>query len=212
MAAVRELSAVEFITLDGVMQGFDGPDDDPSFTHGGWGLAYQSPDSVQRGTHSSASARTYLLGRKTYQRMIAFWPHQPADNRMAAQLNAAPKFVASRTMTSFTWNSRLLEGELEPAIEQLKRDGDDPLVILGSGEIARQVMAVGLLDRLTLFVHPLVLGTGGRVFPSLDQPLSLTLLDVSRTSTGVVVLEYAREGSQGSPRRGIPQARHPLIE
>jgi dihydrofolate reductase len=193
---MSELSAVEFITLDGVMQGFDGPDDDPSFTHGGWGIPYQSPDSVQRGTDSSASARRYLLGRKTYERMIAFWPAQPDSNRMAAQLNAAPKFVASRTMTDFTWNATRLGGELVPAVARLKDDGDDPLVILGSGEIVRQLLAARLVDRLSLFVHPLVLGGGGRVFPTLDEPLPLTLVDVARTSTGVVVLNYERDGGR----------------
>jgi dihydrofolate reductase len=189
---MRILSAVEFVTLDGVMQGFDGPDDDPTFRYGGWGIPYQSADSVRLGTASSASARSYLLGRKTYQRMIAFWPHQPDDNRMAAQLNAAPKFVASRTMTEFTWNATRLEGELEPAVARLKGEGDDPLVILGSGELVRQLLAARLIDQLSLFVHPLVLGGGGRVFPALDEPLPLALRDVTRTSTGVLVLDYAR--------------------
>lgn len=186
----RTLSAVEFVTLDGVMQGFDGPDDDAAFTHGGWGIPYQSPDSVQIGTEGAASARSYLLGRKTYQRMIAFWPNQPDDFAMAAQLNAAPKFVATRTLAEFTWNSRPLDGPLVPAVEELKATGDDPLVILGSGEIVRQVMAAGLLDKLTLFVHPLVLGSGARVFPELEQPARLALNGVQRTSTGVLVLDY----------------------
>jgi dihydrofolate reductase len=187
---MRALSAVEFVTLDGVMQGFDGPDDDPTFTHGGWGIPYQSPDSVQLGTDSSASVRSYLLGRKTYERMTAFWPHQPDDNLMAKQLNDAQKFVATRTLTELSWNSTRLEGELVPAVERLKRQGDDPLVILGSGEIVRQLLAAGLIDHLTLFVHPLVLGMGGRVFPELPTPLPLTLTRELRTSTGVLVLDY----------------------
>jgi dihydrofolate reductase len=174
------------------MQGFDGPDDDPGFTHGGWGIAYQSPDSVQRGTESSASVRSYLLGRKSYERMIAFWPHQPESNRMAAQLNAAPKVVATRTLTELSWNATRLDGELVPAVERMKQEGDDPLVILGSGEIVRQLMAAALIDRLSLFVHPLVLGSGGRVFPALAEPLRLELLDSFTTSTGVLVLDYAR--------------------
>jgi len=183
---------VEFVTLDGVMQGFDGPDDDPSFAHGGWGLPYQSPDAVQRGTEASASTRTYLLGRKTYQRMIAFWPHQPDENRMAVQLNAAPKLVVSRTMTDVSWNATRLEGDLTPAVAQLKQEGDDPLVILGSGQVVRQLLAARLVDELSLFVHPLVLGGGGRVFPALDEPLALSLRDVTRTGTGVLVLNYSR--------------------
>lgn len=192
---MRALSAVEFVTLDGVMQGFDGPDDDETFPYGGWGIPYQSPDSVQLGTDSSASIRSYLLGRKTYERMIAFWPHQPDDNLMAKQLNDARKFIATRTLTELTWNATRLEGELVPAVGQLKRQGDDPLVILGSGEIVRRLLAAGLVDHLTLFVHPLVLGRGGRVFPELPAPLPLTLTRELRTSTGVLVLDYDVAGA-----------------
>ncbi|MCL2514372.1 MAG: dihydrofolate reductase family protein [Microbacteriaceae bacterium] len=184
------LSAVEFITLDGVMQGFDGPDDDPTFTHGGWGTPYQSPDAVQIGTAATEVQHIYLLGRKTYERMIAFWPHQPDENRMAAQLNAAPKYVASRTQTEFVWNARPLSGELVQAVEQLKASEDAALVILGSGEILRQLLSAGLVDHLTLFIHPLVLGTGGRVFPQLAEPARLALTSVQPTSTGVLVAEY----------------------
>ena len=189
---MRTLSAVEFVTLDGVMQGFDGPDDDPSFRHGGWGIPYQSPDSVQAGTDAMAPGTSYLFGRKTYERMIAFWPHQPEANTMAERLNDATKFVASRTQTEFSWNAVRLDGKLVPAVEQLKEEGDGSLVILGSGEIVRQLLAARLIDRLSLFVHPLVLGSGGRVFPSLDQPLPLELRNIARTSTGVLMLDYAQ--------------------
>lgn len=188
---MRTLSAVEFITLDGVMQGFDGPDDDPAFTHGGWGLPYQSPDSVRSGTDAMRADATYLLGRKTYERMIAFWPQQPDENTMAKQLNEAPKIVATRTLTALTWNATRLEGELAPAVAALKREGEDPIVILGSGEIVRQLMAARLVDKLTLYVHPLVLGTGRRIFPELGAPLPLTLDDVATTSTGVLILSYS---------------------
>lgn len=184
------LSAVEFITLDGVMQGFDGADDDPGFRHGGWGLTYQSPESVRAGTEGQESPRRYLMGRKTYQRMIAHWPHQPDSDLMAKGLNAAQKYVATRTLHELSWNARRLDGELVPAVEALKRDGGDPLVILGSGEIVRQLMSAGLIDRLTLFVHPLVLGSGKRMFPSLETPLRLSLERVTPTSTGVLIAEY----------------------
>jgi dihydrofolate reductase len=125
--------------------------------------------------------------------MIAFWPRQPEENRMAAQLNAAPKLVASRTATDFTWNAAHLDGELVPAVERLKGEGDEPLVILGSGEIVRQLLAARLIDELSLFVHPLVLGSGGRVFPELTEPLRFELRELARTSTGVLVLNYARK-------------------
>ncbi|AYG03557.1 dihydrofolate reductase family protein [Gryllotalpicola protaetiae] len=187
---MRTVTAVEFVTLDGVMQGFDGPDDDPSFMHGGWGIPYQSPDSVKSGTDAMAPGASYLLGRKTYERMIAFWPHQPESNIMAARLNAATKFVATRTLTELSWNATRLDGELIAAVAQLKAAGDDPLVILGSGEIVRQLTVARLIDRYSLFIHPLVLGPGGRVFPALDAPLPLRLAGVTQTSAGVLIVDY----------------------
>jgi dihydrofolate reductase len=191
---MRTLSAVEFVTLDGVMQGFDRPDDDPAFTQGGWGIPYQSPDSVRSGTDAMQGGTTYLLGRKSYERMIAFWPQQPDDNAMAKRLNDAPKLVATRTLAELSWNATRLDGELVPTVAALKETAGGPLVILGSGQIVRQLAAARLIDRFSLFIHPLVLGTGGRVFPALERPLPLSLAGVTQTSTGVLIVDYDRAG------------------
>ncbi|GII02408.1 dihydrofolate reductase family protein [Planobispora takensis] len=189
---MRTLTIVEFVTLDGVMQGFDGPDqDDPGFRHGGWGLPYADPVAQQSGTEGQSATTAYLFGRRTYQRLAAFWPHQPPENAMAAHLNATPKYVATRTLASLEWpNSSRLEGELGPAVRALKESGDGTVTVLGSGELTRQLIAEGLVDAYTLFVHPLLLGGGERLFHAFDKPIPLRLQDVTTTGTGVLVVNY----------------------
>ena len=192
LPAMRTLGLVEFVTLDGVMQGFDAGDpDDPGFVHGGWGVPYQDGVARDAGGRGQRSTTAYLFGRKTYQRMAAFWPTQPDDNPMAAHLNRTPKYVASRTLSHVDWTgARLLDGELTAAVRALKQEGDGTIAVLGSGELAQQLLAAGLVDTLTLFVHPLVLGTGRTLFRELAQPLPLQLRDVTRTGTGVLILDY----------------------
>ncbi|GIH96719.1 dihydrofolate reductase family protein [Planobispora siamensis] len=189
---MRTLMIVEFVTLDGVMQGFSGPDqDDPGFRHGGWGLPYADPVAQQSGIESQNTTTAYLFGRKTYQLLAAFWPHQPRENAMAAHLNDTPKYVATRTLTSFEWpNSSRLEGELAPAVRALKESGEGTVAVLGSGALTRQLVAEGLVDAYTLFVHPLLLGSGERLFHTLDKPIPLRFQDVTTTDTGVLIVNY----------------------
>lgn len=190
---MRTLGVVEFVTLDGVMQGFDSADpDDPGFGHGGWGRPYMDAVAGQEGTRGQESTAAYLFGRKTYERMASFWPTQPDDNPMAAHLNRTPKYVATRTLSTVDWTgARVLEGELPEAVRALKQGGDGAIVVLGSGELVQQLVAAGLVDRFTLFLHPLVLGAGKRLFRELAQPLPLELGAVKQTGTGVLILDYA---------------------
>jgi dihydrofolate reductase len=190
---MRTLSIVEFVTLDGVMQGFDAPDpDDPGFAHGGWGRPYMDEVANRSGVEGQAGSTAYLFGRKTYERLAAFWPTQTDENPMAAHLNHTPKYVATRTLSTLDWsNAHRLEGELVPAVRALKQDGDGGVTVLGSGDLAQQLVAAGLVDAFILFVHPLVLGAGKRLFRELVQPVELELRDLTKTSTGVLILHYA---------------------
>jgi dihydrofolate reductase len=188
-----QLGAVEFVTLDGVMQGFHNPDDEGGFRHGGWGDAYADETMFRAGAGGMQATTTYLLGRRTYEEMARFWPHQPDSNPIAAGLNRAPKYVATRTLEAFSWaNTRRLEGDLVPAVQQLKASTDGGIVVLGSGRLAHQLFAANLVDHLRLFVHPLVLGSGRRLFPDSDEPLRLELEDATTSGTGVLILSYAR--------------------
>ena len=151
-------------------------------------------DEVQMTAAVEAMAATtaYLLGRKTFEKMAAFWPYQPDDNPMAAHLNATPKYVATRSLRQPAWsNSHLLTDDLEEGVSQLKADGDGNVVVLGSGELVQQLIADELIDEYRLFLHPLVLGTGKRLFRTTDRPKRLRLLESVPTTTGVLMLSYA---------------------
>lgn len=190
-----ELSAVEFVTLDGVMQGFHDPEDhDGGFRHGGWGAPYQDETQFRSAVDRLQPGTIYLFGRRTYQHMERFWPHQPDDNPMAAHLNRCAKYVATRTLSDLAWrNARPLDGDLVPAVTRLKADNDGSVVVLGSQSIVAQLMAADLVDSFQLFVHPLVLGSGRALFPASERPCRLRLLDSAPTTTGVLMLSYAVE-------------------
>ena len=190
---MRRLVVVEFVTLDGVMQGFGSPDEDREggFEHGGWGAEYADEVQMAGAMEGLASTTAYLFGRTTYEKMAAFWPNQPDGNPMAASLNACPKHVATRTLHELAWhNARRLDGDLATAVPALKADGDGDIVVLGSGRLVQQLAAGDLVDEYRLFLHPLLLGSGKRLFGALDRPRRLTLTSCTPTSTGVVVLCY----------------------
>jgi dihydrofolate reductase len=192
---MRQLSVIEFVTLDGVMQGFGSPgeDRDGGFTHGGWGAPYADHVQQAAAVKSMQADTTYLFGRRTYEKMVAFWPQQPDANPMAAQLNAAPKYIATRTLEDeqLTWaNARVLQGDLAAGVRALKAEGDGSIAVLGSGVLVQELAALGLVDGYRLFLHPLLLGTGKRLFKERDHPLPLQLLSAETTSTGVVMLSY----------------------
>lgn len=192
---MRKLVAVEFLTVDGVMQGLGSPDEDTDggFRHGGWGARFVE------GVDPSASlgaTTAYLFGRRTYEKMAAFWPSQPDSNPIAAHLNATPKYVATRTLTSVDWaGAELLEGDLEAGVAELKSGGEGNVTVLGSGVLVQELMRRDLVDELRLFVHPLLLGTGKRLFGDLPAPRSLRLVEVGSTPLGSVVVTYALDGS-----------------
>jgi dihydrofolate reductase len=191
---MRSLAAVEFVTLDGVMQGFGSPDEDREggFEHGGWGAPYFDHVQAEAATERLHATTAYLFGRRTYERMAAHWPNVSDENPLAAHLNATPKYVATRTVAELTWNNaRRLEGDLLEATRALKAAGEGSIVVLGSGVLVRQLIAAGLVDGYHLFVHPLILGTGKRLFGDLARPQHLKLQSCTPTSTGVLMLSYA---------------------
>ena len=111
---------------------------------------------------------------------------------MAAHLNASPKYVATRTLKTLEWrNARLLDGDLPTAVPELKAQHDGNIVVLGSGVLVEQLVAHDLVDGYRLFLHPLLLGTGKRLFRAMDRPRRLRLLDVAPTTTGVLMVSYA---------------------
>lgn len=187
---MRKLVLVEFVSLDGVMQGLAGPDGD--FPYPGWGRDYpvQPPPGA-----ATAPTTAYLFGRRTYQEMTAHWPSQPDENPMAASLNHTPKYVVSSTLSEASWEpTTVLPGDPTAAVTALKATGEGTIVVLGSGQLARSLLAAGLVDGLTLFVHPVLLGTGTRLFGDLPHRERLRLEASDTSELGTLVLSYTITG------------------
>jgi len=184
------------LTLDGVMQAPGRPDEDTrgGFTHGGWARPYS--DAVMGGAagESMADSGAILLGRRTYEDLYSYWPHQ-TDNPYTPVLDNAQKYVASTTLREpLPWqNSTLLEGDAADAVAALKRQPGKDIVVLGSGELTQALMRRNLVDRYVLLIHPLVLGTGKRLFPDGGAPATLRLVDSRTTTTGVIIATYRQE-------------------
>jgi dihydrofolate reductase len=123
--------------------------------------------------------------------MAAHWPHQPDDDPIAAHLNATPKYVVTKTLTGLDWaGSHVLDGDVVDAVSELKAQGDGTIAVLGSGVLVQTLIDNDLVDEYRLFLHPLVLGTGKRLFRQTPRPLPLRLVDCTSTTTGVLLLSY----------------------
>lgn len=180
------------MTLDGVMQAPGRADEDPrnGFQYGGWAVPYSDPAIGQAARESMATTGGILFGRRTYEDFYSFWPTQK-DNFFTDVLNNAQKYVASTTLKEpLPWmNSMLLTGDVPKSITELKRQMDKDLVVLGSGGLIETLIKHHLIDRYILLIHPLILGSGRRLFPD-GVYAALELVDVQRTSTGVMVASY----------------------
>jgi dihydrofolate reductase len=188
---------VNHLTLDGVMQSPSGAEEDPrgGFVHGGWAVPYQ--DEVMgrvMGEHmAAAEGGALLLGRWTYESFYAYWPKQ-TDNPFTPVLNARQKYVASNTLREpLPWeNSTLLSGDAAAAVAALKDERDGDLAVLGSGRLVQSLLRADLVDELLLTIHPIVLGSGQRLFPEGGAPARFQLADTTTTTTGVIIATYRR--------------------
>lgn len=186
---MRKLGLVEFVSVDGVTQGLAGPEE--GFPYGGWGNDYPVvlPDGSAPGPSSDTTA--YLFGRRTYEHLAAFWPNQPSDNAMAAHLNSTPKYVVSSTLTHAGWDpTTVITHDPWGHVAALKDIGQGSIVVLGSGQLSQALLAHGLVDTLTLFVHPLLLGTGARLFGHQHALRRLHLDSYVASELGTLVLTY----------------------
>lgn len=190
---MSKLVMIEFLTVDGVTQGLGSPDEDTEggFIRGGWGAPYAEGIHQVTSSDGFAGTSSYLFGRRTYEKMAAFWPEQPDSNPIAAHLNSTPKYVVSRSLTEVTWpGARILNGEATAEVSELKASVGGDIAILGSGLLCRELLAKDLVDELRLFIHPLLLGTGKRLFGELPEPSNLSLRSVAHTDLGTVAIVY----------------------
>jgi dihydrofolate reductase len=185
------------LTLDGVVQAPGRPDEDRrgGFQHGGWAQPYNDPVMGSVAAEGMATGGALLLGRRTYEDFFSFWPHQ-TDNPFTEVLNNTQKYVASTTLAEpLPWsNSTLLKGDAAEAVARLKGQPGKDMVVLGSGELVQSLMRRNLVDRYQLLIHPLVLGSGRRLFPDGGAFAALRLVDTVTTTTGVVIATYQPRG------------------
>jgi dihydrofolate reductase len=193
---VRRVVVINHVTLDGVMQAPGRPAEDRrgGFVHGGWALP--GNDAVMGEAMGQGMARTdaLLFGRRTYQDFAATWPHRPQPNPFTERLNKVQKYVASRTLREpLPWiNSTLLKGAAADAVTRLKDEPGTDIAVFGSGTLVQSLMRDNLVDQFVLLIHPLVLGSGRRLFADGGPSAHLRLIDTVTTTTGVVIATYDR--------------------
>jgi dihydrofolate reductase len=193
---MRKLVVQTFLTLDGVMQAPGGPgeDDDGGFAYGGWSVNYWDDQMGQVMNELTSTPFAMVLGRRTYDIMAAFWPSAPEETG-AKVFNDAPKYVASRGRPTLEWsNSVLVEGDAAEGIAALKQEDGPELQVHGSANLIQTLLRHNLVDQFRLWVFPLVIGSGKRLFADGAVPAGLRLLDGKVSTTGVVMGTYERAG------------------
>lgn len=194
------ITIFENITLDGVLQGPASPDEDPrgGFTAGGWSQGYGDEVSMQFAGKGMSGSGGLLFGRRTYEHLLGFWTTTTQPNPFTDVLVNRPKYVVSRSAdTTLGYpNSILLTGEAAETVAALKERVDADLTVLGSGELVRTLHAARLIDSYALQIHPIVLGSGTRLFGPADRQ-NLTLERSIPTTTGVLIAQYRAQYAAG---------------
>jgi dihydrofolate reductase len=189
---MANVTVINHLTLDGVMQSPGRPDEDTrgGFEHGGWAQA-NNDELMGRTLGEHMTGGPLLLGRRTYEDLYGYWPTQ-ADSPFSDALTRTRKYVASTTLSEpLPWeNSTLLSGEVPAAVAQLKSTSGADMVVMGSGELIRSLLPDRLIDRYVLLIHPLVLGTGLRLFEEGHSLSALQLVDSVTTTKGVLIATY----------------------
>jgi dihydrofolate reductase len=193
---MRSIVVTMWVSLDGVVQGLGRPDEDTrgGFTRGGWGRRYDDEVMGREMAKGMARPGDMLFGRRTWQDFITAWAHSTDGNPFTTRMNTATKYVVSSTLENAdAWpNSILLRGDAVAAVAELKDQPGADLGIVGSASLVRSLHQAGLIDRYTLLICPLTLGSGTRLF---EGPAPLTEFDLSgsvTTTTGVIIAHYTR--------------------
>jgi dihydrofolate reductase len=187
---LRKITVSTYITLDGV---FDDPGGAEDTEHGGWSNPYFNDEAAKYARDQLWSSDALLLGRKTYEEFAANWPNmEETEGEFAVRMNTLPKFVASSTLDEpLEWsNSSLIKGDVAEAVAKLKDEPGQNLLMYSSAELMHALMGHGLIDEVRLWVHPVVVGSGQRLFPDGSAAANLKLVDTTTLSTGVVILAY----------------------
>lgn len=185
-----------WITLDGVVQGPGRPDEDTrdGFTHGGWGQRYNDEVMGREMAKDMAEPGDMLFGRRTWQDFITAWGRRTDGNPFTTPLNSATKYVVSRTLQDAgAWqNSILLRGDAVDTVTVLKAQSGRNLSIIGSASVVRSLHSAGLIDRYTLLICPLTMGSGTRLFEGSAPLTEFDLTNCVATTKGVIIAHYSR--------------------
>jgi dihydrofolate reductase len=193
---MRKLIVSTFLTLDGVMQAPGGPEEDDSggFEHGGWSVSYWDDVMGQVMGEATSVPFAMVLGRRTYDIMAAYWPTAPAEEG-GEVFNNATKYVASRGKPPLEWsNSLLIDGDAAEGLAELKKQDGPELQVHGSGDLIQTLLRHNLVDEFRLWVFPVVLGSGKRLFADGALPVGLKLVGSTVSSTGVFIGTYEPVG------------------
>ena len=190
--------AVEYVTVDGVMQDPGGVGE---IEHGGWSSQYFDEELGKVQSAQLFASDALLLGRVTFEGFAAAWPSmEETEGEFAVRMNALPKYVASRSLTEpLAWNGRLLKGDLVEEVATLKQQPGQDLLIYGSGQLVNALHPHGLIDEYRLMVFPVTLGAGKHLFHEGTDKTDLRLTDAKTTGAGVALLTY-RTGAEGGDR------------
>jgi dihydrofolate reductase len=191
---MRTLAINTFMSLDGVMQSPGGPDEDPTggFEHGGWGVNYF--DDEMMGQVAESGPYELLLGRGTYEIFAAHWPYD--EGPIADQLNSTRKHVASTTLEQVEWNnSTLIPGDVADYVATLKRQDGPEIQVHGSPGLIQTLLEHDLIDEFRIWIFPLVIGSGKRLFGDGTIPAGLKLVDSKASKSGVTINTYTRAGA-----------------
>jgi dihydrofolate reductase len=194
-----KLTTTTMVTVDGVMQGLGGPDEDRrgGFERGGWITPYADEEGMGFVNEVYGRADAFLLGKRTYEIFAASWGtwDDPGDSPVWTALNTRPKYVASTTPFDPEWeNTTVLAGDVAAAVEELKAKPGGELQVHGSGALIRSLLADELVDEMNLLIVPVVVGQGTRLFPDAGPDAALELLGSRTTASGVTIQVYRPSG------------------
>src|SRR5438132_8962420 len=194
-----KLTTLTMVTVDGVVEGLGGADEDRrgGFERGGWVTPYADKESMAFLGEVYTRADAFLFGRRTYEIFAGSWGtwDDPGDSPIWTALNSQPKYVASTTLTEPRWaNTTVLSGDVAAAVRELKAKPGRELQVQGSGALIRWLLENQLVDDITLFTFPVVIGQGTRLFPDTGTDIALELVDSRSTPTGITIQVYRPAG------------------
>lgn len=194
---MRKIITTTFVTLDGVMQAPGGPEEDMEggFKYGGWTVNYWDELGGSAMNELMNLPFELLLGRKTYDIFAAYWPDAKEDIEIRDKFNATRKYVVSHAPKELSWiNSELITGDVAEKIRELKKQDGPDLVVFGSGNLIQTLLKENLIDRMIVWIFPVTIGEGKKLFAEGTEPRGLKLIDSKICTTGVIIATYEPAG------------------